>query len=105
MDNQGRCNEIFKTLRCLDHDEYDKTIEFIESPVARDQRMAVRSLVKSGLSDREVYLEMIRIFGPQVIVYTNINDEVKEIPWKALGGGFAFLMLSTMLRIKTKKRI
>lgn len=36
MDNSIRCLEIFKTLRCLEHDSHDKTIEFIESPIASD---------------------------------------------------------------------
>jgi len=36
MDNQSRLLEMYRSLRCLDHDKHDITIEYVESPSCND---------------------------------------------------------------------
>ncbi|KAL4512000.1 hypothetical protein ABPG72_012845 [Tetrahymena utriculariae] len=77
---------IANSVRCLDCTNMNTSIEHVESPIARNQRNVVNTLIRKGYTDREIYEEFSGIFGRHSIIevryidgYSRENLQKKQI--------------------------
>ncbi|CAD8136889.1 unnamed protein product [Paramecium octaurelia] len=100
MEREERFLEICKGIRSLDGESVNSTIEFIETPCAKEQRDIVRKLLRKGYSNAEIYSEVNRVFGTHSILKVYCWDV--QDPKKYLGMGIVGLSLGFGIAILRK---
>ena len=70
-----RYSGIERSLRCLDCDKITGNIEHVVSPVSNEQRNMIKTLIRKGLTNDEVFDQLINIFGPQVLLSYNMYSD------------------------------
>ena len=55
MANEIKALNIFRCTRCLDCEDLNSTLEFVDSPVSIDQRNMIRKLIRKNYTEAEIY--------------------------------------------------
>ncbi|KAL4471770.1 hypothetical protein ABPG74_008663 [Tetrahymena malaccensis] len=71
---ENRRIQIANSVRCLDCTNMNTSIEHVESPIARNQRNVVNTLIRKGYTDKEIYEEFSGIFGRHSIIEVRYTD-------------------------------
>ncbi|EGR27875.1 hypothetical protein IMG5_187190 [Ichthyophthirius multifiliis] len=62
--NLGRRQlQIQNNIRCLDCEGMTNSIQYVQSPIATEQRQVVNTMLRKGFTDKEIYEEISGIYG------------------------------------------
>ena len=71
---EHRLETVLRNVRCIDCETAMDSIESVDTTMSIEMRRHVQRMLRRGDSDRDVYVNMTRLYGAHAILATNSDD-------------------------------